>query len=266
MGKKTKIVAVLVISTFILYFGFTLVKADNPVGKYISIKGGELEEVEEGHWATYQAPISDLNLAWARIHLRWNRVDELGSGDFDFTTDPEYISFRDAVMIADSMGAKVIVTIKGAPEQLIEPTPIATAPNGTPTPWPVPCGRISTPQGVDRLKLFTVALLQQLRSDFGLGPNDPPPVEYIEIWNEPDAPAYDAVPDYYGCWVKKQNGTPEYQDGGIYYAQVLNAVAPYVKSQFPPGSVKFVAGATMNSTNGFLEEVVDPQRQLELLS
>ena len=38
---------------------------------------------------------------------------------------------------------------------------------------------------------------------------------------------------------------------------MLHAVAPYVKSQFPPDSVKFVAGATMNTDNGFLEKVID---------
>lgn len=158
-------------------------------------------------------------------------------------------------MIADSMGAEVIVTIKGAPEELL--APIATATNGTPTPYPFPCGRITAPQGVDWLSLFIVALLQQLRSDFGLGLNDPPPIQYIELWNEPDAPAYEAVPDYFGCWVSNYDGGTKYQEGGLYYAQVLNAVAPYVKSQFPTGSIKFVAGATMNVSNGFLDEVID---------
>ena len=175
MNKTAKIIVVLTVTAFVLLVT-VLVKADNPVGKFVPVKGGEVEGVEAGQWATYQDQINDLNLAWARIHVRWNEIDEGGNGDFDFATDPEYTIFRNAVIIANTMGAEVIITVKGAPQSLIEPTPVATAANGTPTPWPFPCGRISTSQGVDRLKLFIVALLQQLRSDYGLGPNDPPPV------------------------------------------------------------------------------------------
>lgn len=79
MNKTTKVVVVLTITFFILLLTI-LVKADNPVGKYVAVKGGEIEGVEAGQWVTYQDQTSDLNLAWARIHIRWNRVDELGSG------------------------------------------------------------------------------------------------------------------------------------------------------------------------------------------
>ncbi|MFZ5810147.1 MAG: hypothetical protein ACOY16_12765 [Chloroflexota bacterium] len=257
MNKKTAIVFVLSVVILLFFLVTFLARANTPIGKFVPVKGGEIEGVESGQWVTYQNQVRDLNLAWARIHVRWNEIDEVGSGNFDFSTDPEYANFKNAVMIANSMGAEVVVTVKGAPFALIEPIPIATAPNGTPTPWPFPCGRISTSQGTERLKLFIVALLNQIKTDLGAEPNGSPPVHYIELWNEPDAPAYDSAPDFYGCWVKKQNGTPEYQNGGIYYAQVLNAIAPYVKSQFPAGSIKFVAGATMSNNNGFLEKVID---------
>ena len=48
---------------------------------------------------------------------------------------------------------------------------------------------------------------------------------------------------------------------------VLNAIAPDVKSQFPPGSIKFVAGATMIPNNGFLEKVIaDAKVTIDLVS
>lgn len=256
MNKTAKIIVVLSVTAFVLLVT-VFVKADNPVGKFVPVKGGEVEGVEADQWVTYQDQINDLNLAWARIHVRWNLLDESGSGSFDFASNPYYVNYKNAINIANAMGAEVILTIKGVPNNLIEPTPIATAANGTPTPWPFPCGRISTSQGVDRLKLFIVALLQQLRSDYGLGQDAPPPVHYIELWNEPDAPAYDSAPDFYGCWVNNHDGAAKYQNGGAYYADVLHAVAPYVKNQFPRDSVKFVAGATMNTDNGFLEKVID---------
>ncbi len=164
------------------------------------------------------------------------------------------------------MGAEVIITVKGTPFELIEPSPIATAPNGTPTQWPFPCGRPSTSQGIDRLKEFIAKLLTQLRKDLAAIELSPS-VFYIELWNEPDAPTDILDPDFYGCWVNPYypyNATAvpsrvatSFAEGGIYYAQVLNTIAPYVKSHFPAGSIKFVAGAVAGRKNGFLTTVID---------
>jgi hypothetical protein len=191
MNNKFKIMALVLLFSILLYSGFMIAKASNLKGKYLPYKGGELEDIKQ--WVTMQAPIGDLNLAWARIHLNWFNIEK-SPGNYDFTSD-EYINFKNAVIAARSMGAEIIMTVKGVPLADLYPTPYATAPNPTtsPTPWPVHCGRISlwgNPTGTDHLKYFLVAVINRLKTDMGLLSTDPPPVRYIELWNEPDGEAY----------------------------------------------------------------------------
>jgi hypothetical protein len=266
MTRKFKFLVLVLAFSSLLVFGLILAKSGRSKGKYLSFKGGELEDLQQ--WVTYQDSIGDLNLAWARIHLNWNQV-ETNPGVYNFN-GPEYTNFKNAVIAAKSMGAEIILTVKGVPDPYLYPTPYATAPDATatPVPWPAHCGRISlwgNPSGTDRLKYFLVAVLNHLKTDMGLPVSGPPPVSYIELWNEPDAPAYQTEPDYFGCWAKdssKTDGTPPPYDAGYYYAQVLNEIIPYVKGQFliagtQNSYIKFIAGAALDPRSGFLDTVID---------
>lgn len=258
MTAKKLSIGILVL-LFILWIGtahwLTLARTGDPNQGSLSIKGGEVESLNQ--WATYQVPIQGLNLAWARIHLKWSEI-ELNDGSYDFSK-PEYIDFRNAITIAQGMQLNIIITVKNVPLVLKESTPVATDPNGNPTPWPTLCGRMALPAGAERLKLFIVAILNRLRSDMGLGVHDPLPVQYIELWNEPDTKAYQGFPGFYGCWIRSAaagTATPsEAYEGGVYYAQVLNEIAPYVKQYFP--TIKFVAGAVTHADSAFLDGILD---------
>jgi hypothetical protein len=71
-----------------------------------------------------------------------------------------------------------------------------------------------------------------------------PNVHYWEIWNEQDAAS--GVEDYYGCW-----GDPnDPWGGGGYYAQVLEAVYPAIKSANP--LAKIVFGGLANAQGPYL--------------
>jgi hypothetical protein len=266
MSQKIKFLALVLVFSLLLFSELIIAKSRSAKGNYLPFKGGEIEDLRQ--WVTYQAPIGDLNLAWARIDISWYNV-ETNPGVYDFN-GPEYTHFKNAVVIAKSMGAEIILTVKGVPDPYLYPTPYATAPdpNATPIPWPAHCGRISlwgNPTGTDHLKFFLVAVLNRLKTDMHLQVSDPPPIRYIELWNEPDAQAYQTEPDYYGCWGKdssKTNGTPPPYDAGFYYAQVLNAIVPYVKGQFLSSGtqnsyIKFVAGAALDPQGGFLDSVID---------
>jgi hypothetical protein len=103
---------------------------------------------------------------------------------------------------------------------------------------------------------------------------EPLEVKYIELWNEPDVPAgYDTitytVPTFYGCWtVRPGSGTPPpYNEAGIYYAKVLNTVAPYVKAQLPTMGVQFVAPAAAEVNTIFVDRVLnDAMNNIDVFS
>jgi hypothetical protein len=266
MPRIFKFMPLVLAFSLLLFSGCIVAKPVSSKGKYLPFKGGELEDLRQ--WVKYQAPVSDLNLAWARIDISWFNV-ETNPGVYDFD-GPEYTNFKNAVISAKSMGAEIILVVKGVPDPYLYPTPYATAPapDAAPTPWPSHCGRISlwgNPSGTDRLKFFLVAVLNRLKTDMQLPVSDPPPIRYIELWNEPDAQAYQTEPDYYGCWGQdpsKTNGVPPPFEVGVYYAQVLNAIAPYVKGQFLISGthnsyIKFVAGAAADPKGGFLDTVID---------
>ena len=266
MTKKFTFMALALAISLLLVLGLILAKPGRSKGKYMSFKGGELEDLKQ--WVNFRDPIEDLNLAWARIHLNWDKV-ETYPGVYDFN-GREYTHFKNAVIAAKSMGAEILLTVKSVPDSYLYPTPYATAPDATatPVPWPARCGRISLwgqPSGTDRLKYFLGAVLNRLKTDMNLTVSDPPPIRYIELWNEPDAPAYQTEPDLYGCWAKdssKTDGAPPSEDAGSYYAQVLNEVAPSVKEQFiisgtQNSYINFVAGAAADPQSGFLDAVID---------
>jgi hypothetical protein len=230
----------------------------NARGKWISTKGGEVGDIRQ--WNKYQNPINELNLAWARIPLEWSKI-ETEEGAYRWDSD-EYINVKNALTTVKKMGAEAILTIRDAPDFSIDPS-YGVSPDGASTPWPALCGRI-TPQGMDHLASFIVALLGQLKQDYGLNVDAPPPITYIELWNEPDVdPTQTIRPDLYGCWQRgignaadpAVTGTPPPYDAGYYYARVLNTVAPAVKGRFP--EVKFVAGAAISANSGFLSGVID---------
>ncbi len=228
-------------------------------GKWVSTKGGEVGDISQ--WYKYQPIFDELSLAWARIPIEWSQI-EISDGNYDWSS-AEYIRFKNAVTSAKGMGAEVILTIRDAPDFLIDQA-YGQSPDGTSTPWPDLCGRI-TPYGYIHLANFVTVLLEQLKFDFKISANSPPPVTYIELWNEPDVdPSQTVRPDLYGCWQRgvsggsgalNATGTQPSYDGGSYYAQVINFVAPAVKLEFP--TVKFIAGAAASANSGFLDGVID---------
>ncbi len=225
-------------------------------GKWISTKGGEVANVRQ--WVTYQNIIGQLNLSWARIPVEWASI-EVSPGSYDWNSS-EYTNLQAAVASAKRMGAEVILTVRDAPDFVIDPV-YASSPDGTSTPWPNLCGRI-TSAGNTNLAHFIIALFQRLNLDLGLAQNSNPPVPYVELWNEPDVdPSQAFRPDLFGCWQRGRDSgnaasksQPSYE-AGAYYGHVLNSVAPAVKAMFP--TVKFIAGAAFSPSTGFLPGVID---------
>jgi hypothetical protein len=260
MRKKYFIIiaSFFILACFYLILNYSVTNKDN-LGKWVSTKGGETGDIHQ--WSSYQKIIHELNLAWARIPINWSEV-EISDGVYDWSASG-YINFKNAVISAKEMGAEVIITVRDAPGFLIDGV-YGFGPEGTATPWPDLCGRITT-QGNIHLANFIKLLIERLKLDFSLSSNAPPPVTYIELWNEPDVdPSQTLRPDLYGCWqrgVSNIAGTPAEAetspsyDAGSYYAQVLNSVAPSVKKEIP--SIKFVAGAAASANSGFLSSIID---------
>ncbi len=224
--------------------------------KRISTLGGETGDVRQ--WSRLKNVFSRLHLAWARIPIEWSNI-EISRGSYDWQSE-EYVNFKEAVASAKGMKAQVIVTVKDAPDFLIDPI-YNYSPDGTATPWPAPCGRL-TPEGMSALGDFINALLRQMNIDFDVRQGKPLPVLYIELWNEPDVDPFQTVrPDLYGCWQRGGpngppiDGTPPAYDAGAYYARVLDVVAPAVKARYP--EIKFVAGAASSASSGFLDALID---------
>lgn len=260
MKKKNFLIFSAVLIVALIYFIFNIEFENKETrGKWISTKGGEVADVHQ--WNSYQKIIEELNLAWARIPIEWSNI-EISDGKYDWNST-EYINFKNATASAIKMGTEVILTVRDAPDFLIDPV-YGVGSGGTATPWPKLCGRI-TAEGNVHLANFIMALLQQLRLDFGFGQNDPPPVTYVEMWNEPDVdPSQTIRPDLYGCWQRgftsgagtpTATGTLPPYETGSYYAEVINSVAPAVKGQFP--TIKFVAGASISASSGFLPAIID---------
>ncbi len=262
MSKKTLIAILVIAAILVLYSLSTATATVNPRGKYHSIKGGEAGGVLQ--WTTIPTLISDLNLAWARIPVKWKDVVSV-DGNYNqtlLTGRNDYKYFVNAVKAAQEMGAEVIVTVKGVPDDYKELASAGTDPNGDPVYWPDYCGRISTNR-IGKLGEFIKSMLDNLNTQSIQ-------IHYIELWNEPDVVANESEsPSAYGCWVKIPSATwplaQALSDAGVYYAQVLNTVAPYVKRYYP--NVKFIAGAAREPQSGFLDQVIeDAWNNIDVLS
>ena len=111
MNKKALMVSLIILMIPVLYTISTVTATFNRTVSYSSVKGGECGSNLE--WVSYESQISELNLGWARIPLRWDLV--VNSSYQLVPNDRDYLDFLAAVRTAYNMGAKIIITIKGVP-------------------------------------------------------------------------------------------------------------------------------------------------------
>jgi hypothetical protein len=181
-----------------------------------NIFGYEYGEILEEHGLDL---MQAAGAAWVRRAGIWWPDVEPSKGAYDWS---QLESFEEEFLRAYQNNMKVILIVRGAPEWAQADPPY----NRT-------CGRIREEEFSSFAKF-----LHELVKRYSYAPYH---VKYWEIWNEPDVdPAL--IPEgneWMGCWGDSQD--PYY--GGAYYAELLKAVYPEIKSANP--EVKVLVGGLL---------------------
>lgn len=150
--------------------------------------------------------------SWTRRNgLLWSSVEPIeGSYDWGVLSDLE-----SELQNASSQGIQVVLIVRSAPEWARK----------------IPgSGAYCGPIHPDKLDAFG-NFMHELVARYSVPPYN---VKYWELWNEPDIdPSYFTSDSVYGCWGDAND--PYY--GGGYYAEMLKAAYPQIKSANPQAQV-----------------------------
>ncbi len=159
----------------------------------------------------------DEQMLWVYVAVPWHIAEPCDSAKRNCPynwNDPAMVEVEDAIDQYIAAGKKVFITIKTTPEWARDPLCITA---GAPTCRP-------KQSAWDNFERFAIALYERHPLIFGL-----------EVWNEPDAPAFET---YYGGWANP--GDPTY--GGVWYGEFLADIYPTIKAAFGPNRFIYIGG------------------------
>jgi hypothetical protein len=164
---------------------------------------------------SYDHKLIDANLYWMRINgIRWSDIQPTGPDGFDWQS---YATFDNEIKLASSKGLQPILIVRSTPEWAQKNE-----------------GQLCGPIRKDHLLSFA-NFMSEVVKRYSRPPYN---VQYFEIWNEPDAPNIDGIRAW-GCWGEP---TGDYF-GGEYFAEMLKAVYPAMKSANP--NIQVVLGGLL---------------------
>jgi hypothetical protein len=164
----------------------------------------------------YHTLISDANVHWLRLNgIRWSLAQPTGPESLDWSG---HAQIDNQIVLASQNGLKTILIIRSTPAwaQKYE-------------------GKLCGPIKEEHLPSFA-NFAKKVVQRYSQPPYN---VKYFQIWNEPDAPVGIEGDMPFGCW-----GEPTGEHyGGEYYAELLKAAYPAMKSANP--MIKVVLGALL---------------------